>query len=648
MEIESSRKLLLQSIEGASDVTFIRTYGNIGDELIWAGTRQLLAGIDYCEASILHLDGVTGDLAVVSGSGGWCAPYHDLPKFLPRIEDQFRQVVILPSSFDTNVPEVRVALERTKALVFARERVSWHQIRPLCHAELAHDCAFFFDFRPYKREGEGVLVAYRTDRESTNLTLPDDNVDISVTCESLDEWLWAIARHGEVRTDRAHVMIAAALLGKHVQYRPSSYHKLPAIAEFALCDYSVSGNIPPVRAIKDQLINLAEQHERLLPEDFLARHDNLEVTVVMLSHMRLDQTLNALAAILNRVKVPFRILVIENGSGPVIQGKLKEIATADDRIELLLLDENLGCAGGRSLAIGKVTTPFVFLIDNDIEVLPGCVEHLLHQFDLHPDAIGVTGTIVFPDGSIHVCGTDLSVRDGVLNLELLGNGQPFTTAEMKSGSCQSVPSGMTMIRTETFSRFPFDSAMNQYYEDTEWSYRIEKSGAGRFYRSAEAVGIHYHIPKIPDASLDRSERLHRTMKLVEPLSRFYQQHNVIYSALFHVVPELGGGTVTRSRESAGRLLDLVNRYGGDAVLDLWKSGDLETLFATEVDIEKVHSVIAEPEVSISVAEHQRLVELIARYQQSATEVHSSRVWKIVSSVWKLTGGLRQLRDRMVK
>jgi 3-polyprenyl-4-hydroxybenzoate decarboxylase len=29
-------------------------------------------------------------------------------------------------------------------------------------------------------------------------------------------------------------MIAAALLGKRVEYRASSYHKVPAIAEFAL------------------------------------------------------------------------------------------------------------------------------------------------------------------------------------------------------------------------------------------------------------------------------------------------------------------------------------------------------------------------------------------------------------------------------
>ena len=34
-------------------------------------------------------------------------------------------------------------------------------------------------------------------------------------------------------------MIAAALLGKEVEYAASSYHKVPAIAEYALADYPV-------------------------------------------------------------------------------------------------------------------------------------------------------------------------------------------------------------------------------------------------------------------------------------------------------------------------------------------------------------------------------------------------------------------------
>lgn len=237
--VEESRDELLRAIGETEDLTFIRLYGNKGDDLIYAGTRQLLARRFYKEASVRELDGISGHTALVAGCGGWCAPYHDMVKHLPVIEPKFERVIIMPSSFDVSVPSVRSTLARTKALVFARERKSFDDIRRLCDAKIAHDCAFFFDYRPYLRHGKGCLLAYRTDVESVLSDIPESNHDISRTCSSLDEWLWTIARHAVVKTDRAHVMIAAALLGKTVDCWTSSYHKVPSIADYALKSFPV-------------------------------------------------------------------------------------------------------------------------------------------------------------------------------------------------------------------------------------------------------------------------------------------------------------------------------------------------------------------------------------------------------------------------
>jgi len=275
--IAESRQKLLREISGAPDVTFIRAGGNIGDHLIHAGTRQLLAGVSYDEiklrkrrkeevrgsrragrlllgpfykeaksprhreAGIGGLGGIRGHTALVTGGGAWCRPFHRTwPAVLPLLERRFERVIVLPSSVDVSVEEVREVLSRTKALVFARERESYRQLRELCKTDIAHDCAFFFDFGPFGRRGEGLLTAYRTDAESASGgQVPPGNNDISITCDNLDQWLWTIARYGVVETDRAHVMIAAAMLGKKVKYRPSSYHKVPAIAEYALKGFPI-------------------------------------------------------------------------------------------------------------------------------------------------------------------------------------------------------------------------------------------------------------------------------------------------------------------------------------------------------------------------------------------------------------------------
>ena len=170
---------------------------------------------------------------VLQGSGAFCRPYHEvMPRALAVAELRFRRVIVLPSSFDTAEETVRDALARSRAIVFARERVSASKLVSLCDVRLAHDCAFFFDLARWRRDGSGTLNAFRTDPEATGLrALAPDNEDISATAPDLEAWLNRIAEHDLIRTDRAHVMIAAALMGKRVEFLPSgttSFRRSPS------------------------------------------------------------------------------------------------------------------------------------------------------------------------------------------------------------------------------------------------------------------------------------------------------------------------------------------------------------------------------------------------------------------------------------
>lgn len=239
-DYKQSGSRILEKIGSSPSITFIRGFGNIGDDLIYAGTRKLLSEIDYREASLADVAELSGEVAVVAGSGAFCGTYPQMVRYLPEIEKRFARVIVLPSSFDVTITEVRSALETSKAFFFAREQRSFSAIASFCDCDLAHDAAFYFDFSPYQRHGSGLLNAFRIDKEASGRPVPDGNNDISATSESLDEWLWTIARHEHIRTDRAHVMIAGALLGKQVEYASSNYHKVPAIAEFSLKHFRVS------------------------------------------------------------------------------------------------------------------------------------------------------------------------------------------------------------------------------------------------------------------------------------------------------------------------------------------------------------------------------------------------------------------------
>lgn len=240
LDLEESRAKLLGALRGAEDITVVRNGGPMGDHLIHAGLRELLRDVDYREITLGQIDDARGELALVTGSGAWCGPHQHLAPLLPQIEKRFGRTVIFPSSFDTSVSTVAKVLERTRALVFAREFVSYEQIRNLCRADIAHDTAFFFDYGRYRRPGKGTLLSFRRDGEAISEPAPPGNRDLAAECESLDEFLWDVARYEVVKTDRAHLMIAAALLGKDVHFDASNYHKLPALAASSLQGYPVS------------------------------------------------------------------------------------------------------------------------------------------------------------------------------------------------------------------------------------------------------------------------------------------------------------------------------------------------------------------------------------------------------------------------
>jgi len=93
----------------------------------------------------------------------------------------------------------------------------------------------------------GVLHAFRTDVEKTAVPLPVDNLDLANefshgtksphACHTGSfHMLRYLDTFKEVHSNRLHVSIGAALLGKRVRFWPNSYWKNQAVYEFSMRD----------------------------------------------------------------------------------------------------------------------------------------------------------------------------------------------------------------------------------------------------------------------------------------------------------------------------------------------------------------------------------------------------------------------------
>ena len=617
--VEASRRLILEAIGDSEDMTFVRGVGKMGDHLIGGGTRALLAGRPYREVSLREVGRVRGRLALLGGGGAWCEPYHELmPEALPVLERTFDRVVVLPSSFDLSVEAVAQALSRTRAVVFARERESYRQIRTVCDARLAHDASFFFDFSPWRREGHGVLNAWRTDRESSGrYALPAGNVDISVACESLDEWLWTIARHARVRTDRAHVLIAGALLGKTVEYRASSYHKIPEIAAFALGgfpvvhidDPAVSECVParpaataaqPLEDVRVRLARASAASLARLPR--LAAAPGPRVSVVLVSWNRPTTIRTSLRSVLDSAPAWDRVLLVDNNSSETTREILKAEASGDARVELVLLDENVGCARARALAARRCTTEYVLFLDDDAEIFPGSLELLVHALDTDPSALAVAANVVLPDGTVQICGGDFLIRDGIVRFTPLSAGEPFEAAAGGATEpCRWVGGACVLYRRAAFERFPLDPGMAAYYEDNEWGFRVERTVPGSLRRCPQALALHHHVAKDRHGSAPTD--LAHVVSLAEPVAHFYKTHGVLMEALFGLVPELREKSGACDAAAARLFLELLSSRGAQWMVSEWLRGGLAPLFRPG--------------------------------GQELQKIYASRWWRVATSYWSL-------------
>ena len=224
--------------------------GNIGDHLIWDGTEKLLADlpIKSQKISALELNDDVGTrrhgTLVIPGGGAFTRNFHEwLPQLLLRLVPQFDRLVILPSEYETHIDVVSRVMSSPNVFPFARDQVSYNQIRTFGRAALSLDPALYsFPFTPVSNLSISdhnlgiVLPALRGDASSRlnrqGMHPTKSNKDISLSCRNLEEFLDAISAVDTVVTDRLHVAVAAVMLGKHVRFVDPENEKISRYAKF--------------------------------------------------------------------------------------------------------------------------------------------------------------------------------------------------------------------------------------------------------------------------------------------------------------------------------------------------------------------------------------------------------------------------------
>ncbi len=179
-------------------------------------------------------------------------------------------------------------------------------------------------------------------------------------------------------------------------------------------------------------------------------------------------------------------VVVDNASS---DGTGELLAREFPGIEHVLLRQNVGYGRANNEALRRALdagAEFVALINNDVEVAPDWLRHLLAAAREHPEAGLFAGTLLF-EGEETVNSTGIEIdafgraRDRDFRV-------PLADLARRDGPVAGVSGGAALLRTSVLRDVGlFDPAYFAYYEDVDLSLRAARKGHRSWYvRAATA------------------------------------------------------------------------------------------------------------------------------------------------------------------
>lgn len=258
-------------------VAYCPNPGNAGDAIIAHATYQVFEKLNI-RPEMISYNEVVEDKIIFFGGGGNLVEgkYDHAYRFIKNNYEKNREIILLPH---TVYGYDELLLAAKNLTIICREKVSYENLAktgfPVDRLFLAPDMAFLLskkDFQQFIMKGDGTANCFRDDQESAiGQFLPYDNMDISLSWNG-DLWKRPVFAENvtrnmacylsafeTVKTDRLHVAVLAAILGKKVELYSNNYYKIKAVY-----DYSLKQNFENVK-----FIDIAGNQNSLKKSDYI-------------------------------------------------------------------------------------------------------------------------------------------------------------------------------------------------------------------------------------------------------------------------------------------------------------------------------------------------------------------------------------------
>lgn len=213
--------------------------------------------------------------------------------------------------------------------------------------------------------------------------------------------------------------------------------------------------------------------------------DISRVGVVLLNWNGGADTLPCIASLKRGTVRPWRIVVVDNASS---DGSPDEIARLHPDVDLVRNPANIGFAPGNNLGIRRLLdagAEAVWVLNNDTEVAPDCLERLLAALARDPTIGGISGKILYADPADRIWYAGGAWNPRSLQASHRGQLEPDRGQYDRAGDTPFLSGCCMLMRKsalESVGLFADDFFI--YMEDTDWCLRAARRGVRLYYEPA--------------------------------------------------------------------------------------------------------------------------------------------------------------------
>ena len=153
-----------------------------------------------------------------------------------------------------------------------------------------------------------------------------------------------------------------------------------------------------------------------------------DLSVVIVSYNTRDLLRNCLRSLRASHGLDLELIVVDNASS---DGSAEMTRQEFPEVNLLAQALNSWYCGGNNIGIAAARADIVLLLNPDTEVAPDALA-LIHRFLLeHPDYVGATAQLIYPNGEIQpTCARIPAYRNLLMSYTILGNLLPTLKREL--------------------------------------------------------------------------------------------------------------------------------------------------------------------------------------------------------------------------